>query len=136
MISWTTLENYPLRVGISLPVPNQVMIDDEEVSHEAQLWEETTEEFIIEKDHTKFIYAWLSERLRSRSMNRILPERMPESVDQVDVRTAKDGGYGYILFAPLDNLAEGLKKMDVQVVFEYDEGFMKVGMGEAYTLKM
>jgi hypothetical protein len=61
---------------------------------------------------------------------------MPESVEEVAVQTAKDGNYGYIIFAPLDSLAESMKKMDVQVVFEYDEGFMKVGMGEAYTLKM
>jgi hypothetical protein len=136
LISWTTLESYPLRIGISLPVPNQAMIDGEEVAHEAQLWEETTEEFIIEKDHTQFIYDWLSNRFRSRSMNRILPERMPESVGDVTVQIKKDGNYGYICFAPLDSLADSMKEMDVQVVFEYDDGFMKVGMGEAYTLNM
>jgi hypothetical protein len=136
LISWTTLESYPLRIGISLPVPNQVMMDGEEIAHEAQLWEETDEEFIIEKEPTKFIYKWLSGRLRSRSTGKILPEIMPESVNDVAVQTSRDGSHGYILFAPLDSLAESMKKMEVQVVFEYDEGLMKVGMGEAYTLKM
>jgi hypothetical protein len=136
LISWTTLESYPLRIGISLPVPNQAMIDGEEVAHEAQLWEETTEEFIIEMDHTAFIYNWLSNRFRLRSSGQFLPERMPESVNDVAVQIKKDGTYGCIIFAPLDSLAESLKEMDVQVVFEYDDGFMKIGMGEAYTLNM
>jgi hypothetical protein len=48
MISWTTLESYPLRVGVSLPVPNPVLEDGEVVFHEAQLWEETEEEW---EDH-------------------------------------------------------------------------------------
>jgi hypothetical protein len=136
LISWTTLESYPLRIGISLPVPNQAMVDGEEVAHEAQLWEETTEEFIIERDHTAFIYNWLSNRFRLRSSGRFLPERMPDSVNDVDVRVKKDGSFGYIIFAPLDSLADSLKEMPVQVLFEYDDGFMKVGMGEAYTLNM
>jgi hypothetical protein len=136
MISWTTLESYPLRVGISLPVPNQILIDGEEVAHEAQLWEETNEKFVIEESPTKFVYTWLSERLRSRSAARISPERMPESADEVTVQTARDGDYVYVIFAPLYSLAEGMKKMDVQATFEYDDGFMKAGMGESYTLKM
>jgi hypothetical protein len=55
MLSWTTLESYPLRIGISLPIPNQAMVDGEEVFHEAQLWEETEEEFIIEENHAEAI---------------------------------------------------------------------------------
>jgi hypothetical protein len=136
MISWTTLESYPLRIGISLPVPNQILVDGEEVVHEAQLWEETEEEFMIEKNHAEFIYTWLSERLKSRSSTKILPERMPESVEEVAVQTIRDGNYGYIIFARSDSLAENMKRMDVQVVFEYGDGFMKVGMSESYTLRM
>jgi hypothetical protein len=41
MLSWTTLESYPVRIGVSLPVPNPVLEDGEVVFHEAQLWEET-----------------------------------------------------------------------------------------------
>jgi hypothetical protein len=29
-----------------------------------------------------------------------------------------------------------MKKMDVQAIIEYEEGFMKVGMGEPYTIRM
>jgi hypothetical protein len=112
------------------------MIDGEEVAHEAQLWEETTEEFIIERDHTAYIYNWLSNKLRLRSTVGALPERMPESVSEVSVQIMKDGEFGQILFSPLDSLADGLKDMEVQVVFEYYDGFMRVGMGEAYTLNM
>jgi hypothetical protein len=61
---------------------------------------------------------------------------MPESVEDVSVQTRKDGKFGYILFTPEDSTAEALKKMDLQVMIEYEEGFMKVGMGEAYTIRM
>jgi hypothetical protein len=136
IISWTTLESYPLRVGVSLPVVNPVMVDDEEVLHEAQLWEETEEQWIIEENHAKFVYACLSHRFAARSSTQMLPMGMPESVDDVAVQTMKDGSYGYILFTPEDSLAEAMKKMDVQVIIEYDDGFMKVGMGESYTIRM
>jgi hypothetical protein len=66
----------------------------------------------------------------------MLPMGMLESVDGMAVQTKKDGGYGYILFTPEDSLAEALKNMDVQVIIEYEDGFMKVGMGEAYTIRM
>jgi hypothetical protein len=136
MISWTTLESYRMRVGISLPIPNQAMVDGEEVLHEAQLWEETEEEFVIEENHAETVYTWLSERFNARSATKMLPIGMPESIEDVAVQTARDDSYGYIIFAPMDSLAESMKKMDVQVIIKYEEGFMKVGMGEAYTLKM
>jgi hypothetical protein len=61
---------------------------------------------------------------------------MPESVDEVTVQTRKDRKAGYILFTPEYSLAIPMKKMDVQAVIEYEEGYMKVGMGEAYTMGM
>jgi hypothetical protein len=136
IISWATPESYPLRIGVSLPVVNPVMVEDEEVLHEAQLWEETDEQWIIEKGHAKFVYTWLSQRFAARSSTRMLQMGMPESVDEMAVQMMKDGSYGHILFTPEDSLAEAMKKMDVQVIIEYDEGFMKVGMGEAYTIRM
>jgi hypothetical protein len=57
MISWATLESYPLRIGVSLPVVNPALEDGEEVFHEAQLWEETEEQWIIEKDHAEYVYT-------------------------------------------------------------------------------
>jgi hypothetical protein len=136
MISWATLESYPLRIGVRLPIVNPALVDGEEVFHEAQLWEETEEQWIIEKDHAKYVYFWLSERFKARSSTKMLPMGMPESVEEMAVQTSRDGGYGYILFAPEDSLSEAMKKMDVQVIIEYEDGMMKVGMGEAYTIRM
>jgi hypothetical protein len=132
MISWTTLESYPLRIGICLPVPNPA----NQEFHEIQLWEVTEEQWIIEREHASFVYSWLSNRLASRSTTRMLPVGMPESVDDVIVQTRKDGNFGYIWFTPEHSLAEPMKKMDLQVEIEYDEGFMIVGMSEAYTVRM
>jgi hypothetical protein len=66
----------------------------------------------------------------------MLPVGMPESVEDVIVQTKRDGRFGYILFAPEYSLAESLKKMELQVEIEYDDGFMIVGMEEAYTIRM
>jgi hypothetical protein len=61
---------------------------------------------------------------------------MPDSVEEVTVQTRKDGKAGYVLFTPEYSFANSMKEMDLQVVIEYDEGFMQVGMSEAYTLRM
>jgi hypothetical protein len=78
IISWATLESYPLRIGVSLPVVNPVMVDGEEVLHEAQLWEETEEQWIITENHARFVYTGLSQRFAARSSTRMLPMGMPE----------------------------------------------------------
>jgi hypothetical protein len=134
MIPWTTLESYPLRVGVSLPVLNPASEDGEELFHEAQLWEETEEEW--DDHHARFVYAWLSQRFAARSSTKMLPIGMPESMEGMSVQTWKDGEYENILFTPEDSLAEALKKMEVPVRIEYEDGFMKVGMGNAYTIRM
>lgn len=61
---------------------------------------------------------------------------MPDSVDEVTVQTKKDGKAGYIRFIPEDIFAKSMKEMDVQAIIEYEEGYMKVGMEEAYTIRM
>jgi hypothetical protein len=48
----------------------------------------------------------------------------------------KDGKAGYILFTPQESLAIAVKKEAVQVMIEYDLGYMRVGMGEVYTVRM
>jgi hypothetical protein len=63
MVSWTTLESFPLKIGISLPIQNP----DGGESHEGQLWEETEEQWIIEENHADFVYSWLSNRFVARS---------------------------------------------------------------------
>jgi hypothetical protein len=65
-----------------------------------------------------------------------LPIGMPDSVDDVIVQTRRDGNYGYIPFTPEDSLASSMKEIPLQVLIEYEEGFMKVGMDEAYTVRM
>jgi hypothetical protein len=47
MIGLTTRKDYPLLIGVSLPVPDRSF----DRAHEAQLWEETDENWIIEDDH-------------------------------------------------------------------------------------
>jgi hypothetical protein len=91
MISWTTLESYPLRVGVILPVLNPALEDGEEMFHEAQLWEGTEEQWIVTDNHASFVYAWLSQRFAARSSTRMLPWGMPESVEGMTVQTWKDG---------------------------------------------
>jgi hypothetical protein len=66
----------------------------------------------------------------------MLPAGMPDSVDDMTISTWKDGARGYILFTPEDSFAEPMKKMALKVEIEYDEGFMIVGMEEAYTVRM
>jgi hypothetical protein len=83
MISWTTLESYPLRIGVSLPIPNPGSTEDFEEFHEAQLWEQTEDEWIIENDHAAVVYKWLSDRFTSRSTAHALPIGMPVSINEV-----------------------------------------------------
>jgi hypothetical protein len=61
---------------------------------------------------------------------------MPDSVEEVVVQTRRDGSYGYILFTPEYSFANSMKEIPLQVLIEYEEGFMKVGMDEAYTVRM
>jgi hypothetical protein len=65
-----------------------------------------------------------------------LPMGMPESSDETTVLTFRDDQAGYILFTPLDSLAVAMKKHPVQAVIKYEEGHMKVGMEEGYTVHM
>jgi hypothetical protein len=130
IISWTTRKNYPIWVGISLPIPDQVGED----FHEGQLWEEVPDDLIISDRHAEILYNSSMERLRGRSSEGMLPVDMPLMVEGVTVQTWKDGKGGYILFTPLDSLVVPMKKMEVQVRIEYDPGYMGVGMENAYTI--
>jgi hypothetical protein len=60
---------------------------------------------------------------------------MPGPVEEVTVEVSKDGKAGYILFTPRDSLAAPLKKEPVQAMIEYELGYMKVGIGAAYTIR-
>jgi hypothetical protein len=65
----------------------------------------------------------------------MLPQGMPESIDEVTAEIKRDGKAGYICFTPNDSLAVPMKKVNIQIYIEYEYGCMKVGMGEAYTIR-
>jgi hypothetical protein len=125
MISWTTRKDYPLMVGISLPIPDLSI----ERATEAQLWEETDEEWVITANHAEFAYMWLMDRLTSRSTQRMLPVGMPEAIDEVTVATRKDGKAGHIL-------SSTVAESETKILIEYDHGYMLEGTGNAYTIRM
>jgi hypothetical protein len=132
LVSWTTRKSYPTLAGISLPIQDPVGGE----FHEGKLWEEVTEDLMIAEKHAQAMYEWLKLRLRERSSQNMLPEGMPETINEITVQTSKDGRAGCISFTPTDSLEVPMKKMDVQAIIEYDLGYMKVGMGEAYTITM
>jgi hypothetical protein len=61
---------------------------------------------------------------------------MPLLIEGASVQTWKDGRSGYILFTPRDCLTVPVGAMEVQVIIEYDQGYTRVGMGNAYTMNM
>jgi hypothetical protein len=130
-MSWTTRKDYQLMVGISFPIQDPVGGD----SHEGQLWEEVAEELMFTDKHASNICDWLSQRLVSRSTLRIPPMGMPESIEEVTVETKKDSKAGYIMFTPRDSLAAAMKDQPIRAIIEYEYGQMRVGMGEAYTIR-
>jgi hypothetical protein len=91
---------------------------------------------IIERNHAGVVCNWLVERLRGHSSEGITPTDMPLCIDEVTVQTWKDGKGSYILFTPEDCIMAPMKDMSVQSLIEYDQGFMRVGMGDAYTISM
>jgi hypothetical protein len=132
MVSWTRRNNYPMWVGISLPIPDQVGGE----FHEGQLWEETPDDMIISERHAEVVYNWLMERLGGRSSENMSPVEMTLMVEGATVRTWKDGKGGYILFTPEDSIMTPMKKMEMQIMIEYEQGYMRVGMENVYTIEM
>jgi hypothetical protein len=98
MISWTTRIDFPLWVGISLPIPDRVG----GTQHEGQLWEEFPDGEIVTENHADKVYYRLAEKLMSRSKDGLLPPEMPFHAEEVTLQTWRDGRGGYILFAPDD----------------------------------
>jgi hypothetical protein len=84
MISWTTRKNYPLMMGISLPIEDESM----QRSHEAQLWEQVIDDAIIEENHAGMMFRWLLQKLIYRSgSDTQRPYGMPEDISAVTVQT-------------------------------------------------
>jgi hypothetical protein len=122
MISWTTSKDYATMLGISLPIQDPVGGE----FHEGQLWEEVPGDLPIEEKHAETAYGWLMDKLRRRSSECMLPVDMPTSIAEVTVQTWRDGREGYILFTPQDSLMTQMRTMEVQVLIEYEMGYMKV----------
>jgi hypothetical protein len=133
MISWTTRKDYPLVIGIGLPAKYQVGED----FHEIQIWEETMEDLMAEFSiQASKVYKWLIPRLVSRAPTQLLPDGVPHTVEEVTVQTWKDGKNGHILFVPNDSFSVPAGAMEVQVIIEYQLGYTRLGMGNAYTIKI
>jgi hypothetical protein len=82
------------------------------------------------------MYTWLRDRFASRSMHQLLPAGMPETGEAFSVQTWKDGKAGYILFKPLSMIATAMADSETQVMVEYDNGYMREGIGNAYTIQI
>jgi hypothetical protein len=132
MISWTTRKDYPLMVGISLPIADQSFNG----AHAPLLWEETGEELVITKNHAATLFTWLQKRFTNRSTHRFLPVGMPDSLAEVTVSAWKNGKAGYVLFTPSDMIADPISESETKIVIEYDSGYMREGVGNAYTIRM
>jgi hypothetical protein len=132
LLGWTTREGYPLNVGISLPIRNWVG----EGYRPIQFWEEVDESLQIAEHHAATMYGWLCERLAGRSQASRLPAGMPDVFQDLSVTAYKNGRADYILYEPLDSLAGNLTDMPVRVQIEYRNGYTKIGMGDAYSLRM
>jgi hypothetical protein len=91
---------------------------------------------MIQEKHAQVMYEWPKWKLRERSSQNMQPEGMPEMVNEVTVQVSKDGKAGCMMFTPNDSLAIPMKKMHIQAIIEYEDGYMKVGMEEAYTITM
>jgi hypothetical protein len=133
MISWTTRKAYPLMVCIGLPAKYQVG----EEFHEIQFWEEATEDLMAEFNvQASEVYKWLITRMAGRTVMQLLPDAMPHTIEEVTVQTWKDGKNGHILFTPNDSLSVPPGVMEIQVIIEYHLGHVRLGMGNAYTIRM
>jgi hypothetical protein len=60
------------------------------------------------------------EELSNVDWNRMIPNDMPLSIEEVTVQTWKDGKGGYILFTPADCIMTPMRDMEVQSLIEYE----------------
>jgi hypothetical protein len=119
LLSWPIRKDYPIKVGITLPIPEQVGED----FHEIQFWEEANEPFNLTQP-TKELLQWLTNRLRDRGR---IPYGVPDTVESVSVRAYRDGKAAYVLFELLDSLAASINEHPVLVQIEYRWGMPESG---------
>jgi hypothetical protein len=131
LTAWTTRKDYPTLVGISLPIRDWVGED----YHEIQFWEETTKPIMLEYPAAE-MYDWLVNRLQGRAEHGILPSTYSTR--------SRDFQSRHIAMAERDELytnystswGGSMTDIPVRVQIEYPYGYAKLGMGEAYTLRM
>jgi hypothetical protein len=100
--------------------------------HEIQFWEEASEPFNL-TEPTKELLEWLTNRFRDRGR---IPDGVLNTVEDVSVRTYRDGKAAYVLFELLDSLAASINDHPVLLQIEYRWGYARIGMEEKYTLMM
>jgi hypothetical protein len=104
--------------------------------HEIQFWEETTDPIPAMEHPASEMFDWPVGRLRGRAEHGSLPGGMPDTFTDLSVRTYRDGKAGYILFELLDSFAASLTDMPCRVQIGYEFGYTRLGIVEAYTLRM
>jgi hypothetical protein len=132
LIAWTTRKDYPTLVGISLPIRDWVGEDYNGI----QFWEETTKPIPIMEYPAAGMFQWLSDRLRGRAEHGILISGMLEMLTGLSFKAYRNGQAGFVLTESLDSLAGNMTDMPSRVQIEYPYGHAKLGIGEAYTLRM
>jgi hypothetical protein len=133
LLSWTCLEDYPMIIGISLPIKDWVG----EEYHEIQFWEEATDLPSMEHPAGE-TYTWLLERFRSRSVmgGGGIPRGMPETFEGLTVRTHRMGKAGYIIYELENSFARRLEDQPIQAQITYEDGHARLGMGGMYSMIM
>jgi hypothetical protein len=91
-LSWATLKDYEIHVGISLEVPDPVGDD----THEVRYWESAKSIPFIA--FTNELYDWFAQTISTRSSSGALPEGMPASGDEMEAHIQRIGDGAHIRF--------------------------------------
>jgi hypothetical protein len=132
MIGWTIRKGYPLLVGVSLPIPDESL----DGAHEAQPWEEVDVDLLFTAEHAKLMLQWLQARLVTHSSLGDLPAGMLVAVEEFNIQTWRDCKAGYVLFVPRDMIATAIAESETKVQLEYDLGYMREVVGNAYAIQI
>jgi hypothetical protein len=132
LLSWAARKDYPVFVGIGLPIRDWVGPE----SHEIQFWEDVIDPIMTANPATD-LYLWLCQRLSERASLRggNLPWGMPTKFEGLSARAFRDGHAGYVLYERLDDMASSITDQPLQVRIGYEAGYTFLGMGEGYTLR-
>jgi hypothetical protein len=130
LISWTTRNDYPTHIGISMEIPDWVGSE----IHEIQFWEEAR--FLPSIGSVKELYTWFVETLANRSRTKGRPRGMPPEFEGIEVTTERTGKNGRILFSLETSMESPIISMPNVLQIEYGEGYARIGMGDNCTIAM